>query len=103
MCEAFRTDLFTRAIKRLLAFANGEYFGVQRFGFSFAPHPFKQRTPIGNQWHTAQFPILRASRNVAPHNNLASRKINIAPFQGIRFAQATSCERQTCREVGAIA
>src|SRR6266699_4756007 len=43
MCDAICADLLARAIKRLLAFADTEYFCLQRFAFSFAPHPFKQR------------------------------------------------------------
>jgi hypothetical protein len=103
MRYAIRTDILTGSIKSFLAFAYTEYFCVEWFAFPFTAHSLKESASVWNQRYAAHFPILRTRLGVAAHNNLTNGKINVAPFQGIRFAQATSCERQTCREVSAVA
>ena len=102
MCDAIRADLFARAIKRLLAFADPEHFRVQRLASSFAPHSFKQCASIGNQRNAAQFPILRAGLGVATHNDFAGLKIDIPPFERVRLALAHPVNGQALREVGAV-
>src|SRR4030095_3823312 len=85
---------FARAIKCLLAFANTEYFCVQRFAGTFAAHSWKQRAGIRNHWNTAQLPILCACLGVPAHDDFASVKIDITPSDLARFTDATARERQ---------
>src|SRR5438046_9452648 len=76
-------------------------FAVQWFFGAFAAHPLKQRARIGNEWHSAQLPILRASLGVATHNNLADFKIEVALLKRVRFALPHSRDRQAQRTVRA--
>ena len=92
MRDAICADLFARAIKGLLAFADAKHFGVQRFAFSFVPHSFKQCACIGNQRDAAQFPILRAGIGIAAQDDLASAKIHVSPRDLSCFADSTTCE-----------
>jgi hypothetical protein len=66
---------------------------VRRFVATFAAHPLKERTRIGNHGHTAQFPILRTSLRVAAHNDFPSIKVHIAPSNLTRFTFPTAGKR----------
>jgi hypothetical protein len=79
MSDAIRANLCARSIKRLLTFADAEYFRVQRLVMAFAPHSFKQRASIWNQRNTSQLPILRTSFGIAAHNDLACVKVHVSP------------------------
>jgi len=57
---------------------------------------------IGNQWHTAQFPILSAGRRIAAHKDFASIKVHITPCDLIGFTFSAASECQTPHEVRAI-
>jgi len=103
MRDAIRADFSARAIKCLLAFCHAEHFLVQRSITTFAAHCLKKHPSIGNEWHSAQLPILRASLGVATHNNLAGFKIEVAPIKRVRFALPHSRDRQPQREVRAVA
>jgi len=43
MRDAICADFFARSIERLLAFANAEYFCIQRLSGTFASHSLRQR------------------------------------------------------------
>src|SRR5262249_10823797 len=102
MRDAICPDFLTRPIKRLLAFSHSKDFCIQRLVGTFSPHSLKQPASIWNQWAAAQFPILRACRGVAAHNDLASVKIDIAPLKRIGLALSHSRNGQAQREVSAV-
>src|SRR6516162_9560448 len=102
MHDAICADFLARSIKRLLTFADTEYFRIERFALSVAAHSSKQRTSIWNQRNTAHFPILRSGCCVATHNDFASVKIHVAPFEGVCLALTHSSKRQARRKVSAV-
>src|SRR5262249_24089058 len=102
MRDAIRAHLFARAIKRLLALTNTKHLGIRRFAWSFAPHSFKQRAGIGNQWHTAQLPILRAGACVTSHHDLARVKVNVPPSDLAGFTDSATRERQARRKISTV-
>jgi hypothetical protein len=99
MRNAICADFFARSIKRLLAFADAEYFRIQRLAGTFASHSLKQRVSVRNQRDAAQFPILRAGIGIDAHDDLACVKIHVSPCDFSRFDDATTCERQSRRQV----
>src|SRR5260370_35550840 len=102
MRDAIRADLLARSIKRLLTFADTKHFCVHRFPGAFAPHSLKQHASIWNERNTAHRPILRARLRVAAHNDSASFKIDIPPFERVRLALAHPRTGQAERDVRAV-
>jgi len=74
MRDATRADLFARAIKRLLAFANTKDFRFQRLIPLFGSHPFKQRAGFGDHRNPAHLPIFRRRFGVASYHSFTALK-----------------------------
>ena len=85
MSDAIYSDVLTRAIKSLLAFANTKHLCVQRFIRTLAAHSFKQCASLWNQWHPAQFPIFSSCLGIAAHNDFTRFKIHISDQPGPAF------------------
>src|SRR6266446_3883901 len=67
-----------------------------------APHPLKERASIWNQRNAPQFPILRPSCRVTPHNDLASVEIYVPPSDLPRLTDSAACECQARCQLRAV-
>ena len=93
MRDAICADLFARAIKRLLAFADAENFSSSDSPGRSLTHSFKQRARIGNQRHAAQFPIF-VPVSGSPRTTISPASKSTSRQAISRASQAAACECQ---------
>jgi len=65
-------------------------------------HSLKESSGIGDHWHPAHRPILRAGFRIAAQDDFTGCKVQVAPAHRCRFAFTAIRERQAPQEIGAI-
>src|SRR5207247_8631966 len=95
MRDAMGSDFLKSPIKSFLAFANLEHFGIKWFVWTFSAQSLKQCACIRNHGNpTPAFPALCSCHGVTAHHDLACLKIQVPPFQRVRFTLAHPRKRQ---------
>src|SRR4030095_320919 len=102
MCDAVCPHLIAGSIERLLAFLHAEHFCIQWLLRALTSHSAKQCASIRDQRDTPHFPILCAGRGIAPHNKLASVKIQVPPFDLVRLTLPAASKGKTFCQVRAV-
>ncbi len=102
MGDSGHPDFLAGTIHRFLVLVNEEDFCSCRLVGSVRPHPLEEFFRLGNHRHPANFTVLGSVLWIAFYHDLATRKIEVTPFDVRGFGDAATGEGEPLCEVGTV-